>query len=225
MPLLKAISADAIMNSIMTLLAVFLGAMIAFALQVYTQKRQEKAAALMSTHRILFFLLQQVNTIALIKRDFIIPHISNPVRFLSIPAVHEFDPTKELFDINTLSYLLESTESRSFLYNLYLAQENYIEALKAFNTRSLIHRNEVQPMLAKAGLVSGHEYSLTEIENALGPFTYSSIINTTEMSILAIDRALARLMETKIAFRKYAVKKFKGVSFTEFDIPDDLLEA
>ena len=218
---IKSVSADAVMNSVMTLLAVFLGAMLAFAIQLHTQKRQEKTAALMSTHRILFFLLQQANTVALIQRDFIKPHLSNTMRFLSIPAIHEFNPSKELFDINTLSFLLESNESRGFLYSLYMAQESYVEALKAFNERSRIHRHEVQPLLAQAGLVSGREYSLEQIQEALGPFVFSSIVNTTDMAIVALRRALARIMESKIAFRGYAVKKFSGVSFTEFDIPDD----
>ena len=219
---LKAVSADAVANGLATLVGAFLGAMLAFLFQLYTQRRQEHRSSLMATHRILFCLLQQANTIALIRRDFVSRFANSPVRFLEIPAVQEFDTTKNLLDANTFSFMLESSQSRGILYNMYIAQESYIEALRIFNERSRMHRSEVQPLLARAGLRGGGQ-SVTpaQIEQALGPLVLPSIINTTDLAIEALERALPKLMESKCAFRAYATKRFRGVTFTDFDFPDE----
>lgn len=176
----------------------------------------------MESHRIFFCLFHQVNTLALIQRDFINPHLNSRVRYIEIPATLSFDTKKNIYDLKTLDFMLETEESRKILYEIYLAQENYIETLRIFNTRSNIHRTEVQPALAKAlgkaDFKIENGVSIEQIKTALGVSVYESIFDTTESSIEALNRTSQLLMKSKVNFREYAVKRFKSNNFTEFEI-------
>jgi len=140
--------------------------MLAFLFQVLVHRRQERKLALMSAHRMLFCLLQQMNTIMLVQKDFIAPHLNDPVRFISIPAMHDFDFEKNAFDFSTFGFMLETVESRLVMYDLYLAQDSYVEALRALNERSRLHREEVQPRLASSGIGNGSTVTHGDIKRA-----------------------------------------------------------
>lgn len=218
--LLKPFTADAVMNGVATLIGAFLGAMLAFLFQLHLNRKQDRKAALMSTHRMLFCLLQQMNTIMLVQRDFIFPRLNDPGRFISIPAIHEFDIEKNSFDFSTFSFMLESNESRMIMYDLYLAQESYIEALRAVNERSRLHRNEVQPRLASAGIGNGSNVTNEDVKLALGPLVFPTIVTTTDQVIEVLKSAFAKLTKSKKEFRAYAVQRFNTKDFTDFDFPE-----
>ncbi len=218
--LLKPFTADAAMNGAATLVGAFLGAMLAFLFQVFLQHKQERKAALMSAHRMLFCLLQQINTILLVQKDFIAPHLKDPGRFLSIPAMHEFDVQKDVFDFTTFGFMLETSESRKIMYDLYLAQASYVEALHTLNERSRLHRQEVQPRLASSGIENGSAVTHGDIERALGPLVFPSIIKATEQVIDVLKSTFRKLADSKRDFRAYAVKRFRTKDFTEFDFPE-----
>ncbi len=208
------------MNGAMTLVGAFLGAMVAFLFQIWLQKQQEKKTALVSTHRIMFCLLQQINTLVLVQKDFIYPYLKDPVRFISIPALHEFNITKDLFDFSTFGFMLDSSQSRTIMYDLYLAQASYVEALRSLNERSVLHRQELQPRLSTAGIGFGKAVTLEEIEKALGPLLYPVIVNSTEQTLDGMRGAFQKLLAAKIAFRAYAASRFKSNDFTDFEFSD-----
>ena len=218
--LLKPFTADAVMNGSATLIGAFFGAMLAFLFQLLLNRKQERKAAQMSAHRMLFCLLQQMNTIMLIQKDFIAPHLNDPGRIISIPAIHEFDIEKNAFDFSDFSFMLESNESRMIMYDLYLAQESYIEALRSVNERSRMHREEVQPRLASAGIGNGSTITNGDVQRALGPLVFPSIVTTTDQVIDVLKSAFAKLTKSKKEFRAYVVKRFKTKDFTDFDFPE-----
>lgn len=218
--LLKPFTADAVMNGATTLIGAFLGAMLAFLFQLLLHRKQERKAALMSVHRMLFCLLQQMNTIMLVQKDFIFPHLNDPGRFIAIPAMHEFDFEKNAFDFSTFGFMLETNESRMIMYDLYLAQESYIEALRTLNERSRLHREEVQPRLASAGIGNGSMVTNEDVKRALGPLVFPSIVTTTDSVIEVLKSAFVKLEKSKQDFRAYVVKRFKTKDFTDFDFPE-----
>src|SRR6185369_9946267 len=217
---LNSVTPDAALNGMATLIGAFVGAMLAFIFQLVIHRKQERQAALMCTHRMLFCLPQQINTILLVQKDFIAPHINNPGRFLSIPAIHYFDLEKNTFDFNSFDFMLQTIESRQIMYDLYLAQESYIEALRAVNERSRLHREEVQPCLASSGIQNGSAVTAKDIEQALSPFLFQTIISSTEQVISSFKSAFEKLEKSKRDFRNYAVKRFKTNDFTDFDFPE-----
>ena len=207
---------DALMNGTVALVAVFLGAMLAFIFQLLFQRSQERKAERLAAHRILFCLLQQANTILLLQRDLVSPHATSPIQFLNIPATQDFDITKNLFDFASFGFLLKASDGRKLMYDLYLAQESYVETLRTLNERSRFHRQELQPRAAAAGIGTGKPITIGELQNLLGPLVYGTMVNTTNQLLSLMQDTFQKLDSVKTAFRAYAVQHFKSNDFTEF---------
>jgi hypothetical protein len=216
-----AITADAMANGFATLVGALLGAMLAYWFQVRVLHAQEHKAALMSAHRTMFSLLQQINTIVLIQRDYVYPELKSLARHISIPATPPFDPAKNVLNISDLAFLLETGEGRFVLYEFYIAQENYVEAINHWNLRSNVHTQQVQPALAAAGLVGpGVPVTMEALEQAMGPLVFGTIVNATDDALIALRRAFEKLVASKDKVRAYAVKQFKSNDFLDFDFPE-----
>ena len=107
---LKPFSADAIANGFTTLIGALLGAMLAYMFQRLLLTKQEQKTALMSAHRTMFALLNQINTIVLIQRDYVFSELDNPWRFISIPATTPFDTNKDVLDITSVRLKTEQNQ-------------------------------------------------------------------------------------------------------------------
>jgi hypothetical protein len=218
--LFTKISADALANGFATLVGALFGAMLAYVLQRKFQKSADHKNDLSSAHRLMFALLQQINTIVLIQRDYVYNEIKSPGRFLSIPATPPYDTTKNILQLPELAFLLTTKEARTILYDFYLAQENYIEALNQWNIRSTLHLDKVQPSLAASGIANGSTITPETLQNALGVHLFGSIVNSTDNCIETLQRAFQKLAAVKVKARAYLVVKFKTNDFTDFDFPD-----
>ncbi|MFC7298610.1 hypothetical protein [Herminiimonas aquatilis] len=214
------VTADALANGFATLVGALLGALLAYWFQTRVLRKQEQKSALLSAHRTMFSLLQQINTILLIQRDFVFKELENPVRFISIQPTSPFDPNKNVLNVNDLSFLLDTAEGRTVLLELYIAQENYVEAINHWNLRSNTHVQQLQPALVAAGILPNAMVNIKSFEAALGPLLLGTMVNTTDNSLLALRRAFKKLTLCKDKVRAYAVRRFKRNDFTDFDCPD-----
>jgi len=194
--------------------------MLAYVLQRKLQEAQEHKASLMAGHRLMFSLLQQINTIVLIQRDYVYGELKNRGRFISIPATPPFDVKKNVLELPELSFLLEDGEARKLLYDFYIAQENYVEALNQWNLRSAFHLERLQPALAASGIPNGSEVTDEVMRHALGEQVYSHAINATDNCILTLRRAFMKLAPLKDAVRPYLVRRFRTKDFTDFEFSD-----
>jgi hypothetical protein len=217
---LAAPSSDTREKALLTLLGTFVGAMLAFLSQLALRKKEEKKAEQLAAHRILFCLFQQLNTLVLYQRDWVAPRKDSPVKFIEIPAASEFDLSKNLFDFTSFGFLLKSSAGRQIMYDLYLAQESYIETLRAINERSRMHRELLQPKLAHSGIGSGKPVSMQELSEILGPLVHGGMVNATDQMLSSLQHAFAKLMAAKVAFRPFVVTYFGNSDFTEFDFPE-----
>jgi hypothetical protein len=217
---IKPFTPDSLANGFATLVGALVGAMLAYFLQRRFQKNQERTASLMAAHKMMFALLQQINTIVLIQRDYIYEHLANPARFLSIQPTAPYDKVKNTLEIEDLSFLIDSREGRAILYDLYLAQENYIEALNQWNIRSRLHLEKVQPALAASNIQNGATVSMSDIEAVLGKLNLGILVNSTNNCIESLSRAFEKLAASKQVARAYVVARFKTNDFTDFDFPD-----
>jgi MFS family permease len=215
---------DAIANGFSTLIGALLGAlagaMLAYLLQRRFQRTVEHKSELIAAHRLMFALLQQINTIVLIQRDYVYAELGNPGRFLSIPSTPQFDASKNTLELPELTFLLPTKQSRTILYEFYLAQENYIEAVNQWNMRSQFHFEKVQPALAASGIQSGSTISEDDLRRAIGIHNFGTIVNSTNNCIEALRRAFQKLADVKVNTRSYLVLRFKSNDFTDFDFPD-----
>jgi len=207
-------------KALLTLLGTFVGAMLAFVSQIALRRKEERKGEVLSAHRILFCLFQQLNTIVLFQREWVAPRKSSPVQFIEIPAASEFDLDKNLFDFGSFGFLLKSSEGRKIMYDLYLAQESYVETLRGINERSRMHRELLQPKLAESGLGAGRPVSLQELEDLLGPLVHGTMVNATSQMISQLQHAFAKLVAAKVSFRAFVVSHFESNDFTDFDFPE-----
>lgn len=217
---IKPFTPDALANGFSTLVGALVGAMLAYVLQRRFQRTIEHQSALVTAHKIMFALLQQINTIVLIQRDHVFPELKNKRRCLSIPALPPFDTNKNVLALTELTFLLDDEEGIAILYDLYIAQENYLEALNQWNIRSVLHHEKAQPAMATSGINSGDLVSEEEVRAALGPYVFDSLVNATDNSIEALRLAFSKLWQTKNRARRYFVKRFKTKQFTDFDFTD-----
>ena len=218
--LLKPFTPDAFANGFATLIGALVGAMLAYVLQRKFLKAQEHKADITAAHRLMFSLLQQINTIVLIQRDYVYAELKNPGRFISIPGTPPFDTRKNVLELPELTFMLHDTEARALLYDFYLAQENYIEALNQWNLRSSFHVERLQPALAASKIPNGSEVTSEVMRMALGDQIYFHAINSTDNCLLTLHRAFEKLAPVKSSIRSYLVRRFRTDNFTDFDFPE-----
>lgn len=168
----------------------------------------------------MFSLLQQINTIILIQRDYVYAELKNFGRFISIPATPPFDKRKNVLELPELTFMLHDAQARALLYDFYLAQENYIEALNQWNLRSSFHIERLQPALAASKIPNGSEVTSEVIRRTLGDQIYFQAINSTDNCLLTLQRAFEKLAPVKHAIRSYLVLRFRTDNFTDFEFPE-----
>lgn len=216
----KQFTPDAFANGFSTLIGALVGTMFAYMLQRRFQHKLDHQADLMAAHRLMFSLLQQINTVILIQRDYVYDELKKHGRFISIPATPAFDTKKNVLELSELAFLLQEPESRRILYDFYIAQENYVEALNQWNLRSSFHLERLQPALAASGIPNGSAVTDEEMRKALGDQVYFHTINATDNCILTLNRAFQKLASLKSTIRSYLVRRFKTNDFTDFDFPE-----
>ena len=218
------VTADAIANSAATLVGAVIGAvlatLLAYVFQHWFAAKQERKQARLAAHRTMFALLQQINTVVLIQRDYVEAHLDNPVRYIAIPATPPFDTGKNILRLEDLAFMLDSTQGRAVLYDLYLAQENYIEAINQWNLRSSIHVQQLQPAMAALNIPPGTAVNVTDLENALGPLLAGTMKNHTTNCLISLRRAFEKLSAMNEHTRAYFVQTFMSDDFTKFDFPN-----
>lgn len=207
-------------KALITLLGTFIGAMLAFLIQIALRRREERKLEQLAAHRILFCLFQQLNTLVLFQKEWIAPRKNSPVMFIEIPAALELDSSTNLFNFESFGFLLKSGGGRQIMFNLYLAQECYVETLRIINERSRMHREILQPKLGEIGVGAGVAISLQELDKLLGPLIHGTMNNSTVQMISQLQHAFTKLIAAKVEFRAFATVYFKSNDFTEFDFPE-----
>lgn len=150
------------------------GAWAAFRFNIHQSKKKIKDEQAAAANRALFILLAQLNQLADIKRKFIDPVIDDPARFVNMQALPPLENPTPRLDIQNLDFLLQ-TKHRQLLLDLQIEEERYREAIQALNLRSTFHHQQVQPLLAKAGIFTGVWCQLSQINLALGPLVAASL--------------------------------------------------
>ncbi len=233
---LSDVTPDALANGFATLIGGLLGALAAYfftrKLNERTELRQEaralekeaedaRRAELIGAHHINFSLLQQINTILLIQKDYIFAVIDQPTPFISISATQPFDESRYTFMIKDLQPLFKSPKSRQQIFSLFLAQENYMSVLAAWNLRSNLHRYEVQSKLVAAGVENGGVTSWTAIEKALGQETFFAILNMTNGVQVGLQRTFNHIEEAAKKFIDFLRAEYPGEKFSTFDASEN----
>lgn len=139
--------------------------------------------------------MSQWNELALIQREVINPVRSHPAKCLALRPTHPLDYERFRFDLDSLSFLLE-TDFRQCLTDLLIAENRFQTTAKALNKRSSLHLQYAQPLLEKAGIIEGGDYTKQQIESALGNRLSVQLSRLTEDVIEHVDNSVIYLKET-----------------------------
>ncbi len=184
-----------LLSALATVVAAFLGAWYAFNLMDKDHQRKKRATAVASANRAIFTLMRQWNELNLIQRQLIDPIRSHPAKFVTLLPTLPLDYEHLKFDIDSLSFLLD-TEYRQCLMDLLIAEEKFQTAVRVLNERSRLHFQTVQPLLERAGIIEGGDYTKQQIEVALGERRKVELSRLTDDVIEHVDHAIISLKET-----------------------------
>lgn len=209
-----------------TLLAAFYGAKYAFQFQKDKEKEDTKRRNVVNGNTAIFSMMRMTAKLRNIQRQLINPARNLPVRFLQMqPTLHIINDDIKL-NIETLYFLLE-TDDRNLLNELVTEAARYQGALDAVNERSRLHRDEVQPLLERAGIVQGRDYSLAHIEQALGSRLYITMQQATEQAIDHVDNTVVSLKQVADKLRASLKKQYPNdtiIGFEVTDLPDESIQ-
>jgi hypothetical protein len=200
-----------------TLLAAFYGAKYAFQLHKDKEIEDTKKRNVVNGNTAIFNMMRMTSTLRNVQRQIVDPVRDHPARFLQMqPTLHSSNDYMKL-NIETLYFLLE-TDDRNLLGELATEEARYQIALDAINERSRLHREEVQPLLERAGFVEGGDASLAQFEKALGNRLYITMQQATEQAIEHVDNTVLSLNQVADKLRTSLKKEFPNENIIGFEI-------
>jgi hypothetical protein len=198
-----------------TLMATYFGAKYAFDLQAEKEKEVIKQKNIANGNLAIFNLTRMINKLLAYQRQIIDPVRDKATSFLEMrPTVHSEKDYISL-NIDPLSFLIE-TDDPNILGELSVEESKYQSALDAINERSMIHRNEVQPLLERSGVVEGGDYSFEMIEAAIGNRLYTTLKRSTEQVIDHVDTTVESVWKisnklSQVLRQKYPKEKIINI--------------
>ena len=168
-----------------TLLAAYYGARFAFQYQADKEKEESKRLNIRHGNAAIFTLMRMANSLRSFQIQFLNPARESQFRFIEIPQVLHYVDDDIKLNIDALYFLLRP-EGENLLSELVIASEKYHVAIDVLNERSRLLSNSV-PLLDRAGITSGGQYSLEQIKEALGERLYNSLVKFTDYTFEDID--------------------------------------
>ena len=95
-------------------------------------------------------------------------------------------------------------------------EREFQTTIQTINERSHLHGNIVQPLLAQAGVVEGHEYTEEFMQQALGR-RFAEIGRITEEAISRVDRAVEAQRKLAERLKDAFVELYPKASFMDFE--------
>lgn len=176
-----------------TLIATFIGAMLAFLLEDWRDKRSQSRRDLASTQLAFLKLTRMLNKIVNIQRQCIDPHRQDPARFLAIPAGLHLDPRDSRIEIDTLQFLF--VKHANFLGELLVGQDAYENAIELLNERSVFIRSVIQSRMKEAGVPQEFKMNRAELSAVIGSGNLQEAINLSDQLVDCVDEAVNDLQK------------------------------
>lgn len=208
-----------LLPSLATLLAAFFGAWFAYRLQNKAKEKERKAKDMTSANRAIFTVFQMVNSLHQYRRDIINPYRDKPGMAVAMPSTLPQTHERTEFDFESLSFLLGTTHKK-IVFDLFIEEQRFGEALKAINYRSALVVHQMQPALVGAGIQEGADYPQETFAQALGPLLYKSLQRATEQVVFHVDLTVESLRDTKSKMLKAFRELFPGSDFLDFETVD-----
>jgi hypothetical protein len=126
----------------------FSGSYIAYRLAIRREDKRTEKENILAAQQALFTLSLQINSIAIIKKQFLDKHINNRLRHYMLEPILTNDQTNLHININSISFIL-STEYKNTLLELSVINDYFHTIMNGIKQRTTLHI-EFQKLLSKA---------------------------------------------------------------------------
>ena len=203
-----------LINALSTLSAAFLGALAAFLLQDWRNKRKEEDKKRIAVNRAIFDLSELWNALEQYRKEIIEPIRNTNAPWLNMQANISTQFLSISFNIDELFFLAD-TENAQLLQKLYMEEHRYCITIDLIEERSNLVLNRLQPKMESLGYTKDGEVKLGELEKQLGPDLTYKIKSLTDAIIKFVDENVASMENLNTEFTSEMKKLFKDKKILE----------
>lgn len=215
---------DAI-TAVATLIAAFVGAKAAFHMQDEKKKNEEIESQCSAINHVLYQLFDMWNTLALYKRDVIVPATSQKsIPWLSMTGV--FSSNYEIELSEKIQFLLNSyADNRYYNHpNLYskikIEEKSYNLSIRMINYLHTVIATKLAPELEKHNYHAGIQIiDVNVLYNQLGPVLFHEVDTMTNNVFKIVDENIESIKKIFCEFRSEMTLRFPGIKFIDVPFP------
>lgn len=176
-----------------TVLATFVGAWVAFALERSRRRDEEVHRNVGAVNRALYTLLNFWNVLEQYRKDVIEPHRGKSDAWFNMAATPFTKTGLASFEAGELIFLLQTKHAQLFA-SLMLEEQRFAHAISLMELRSSLMLNDVFPKFADAEVKVGATLLLADAERIAGIDTTHKLKVVTESLIKNIDEDLCSIV-------------------------------
>lgn len=206
--------------SLATLIAAYFGAKYAFDFQHKKELEEKKKKQIVNGNLVIFNVIRLINNLLNYQQQVIDPVRNKASVFLEMEPTIQIEKDDVKIDLNSIFDILD-IEDVNLLGEISIGISRYYKVIDAINDRSIIHINEIQPALERAGMVQEGNYLLEQIEEALGNRLFVTINQATQQVIDHVDDTLITLQEICEKFTAILTKQFPGEKILTISLPNE----
>ena len=212
---------EVVLPAVSTLVAAFWGARYAFEPQVQKGDRETEDRKVGAINAANFALARKRSKLENIRLQSMEPWKADPAAFLNMPPLLDLEKDDIKVDVDALGFLFE-TEYVNLVGEITIAVAKYRSLIDSINQRSILHREQVQPALERAGIMARTHYTFEDIESALGQRLYVTLRQATDQSLEGLPAALAYLEAVSAALTAAGKKLYPHRRIMKVDsVPPD----
>ena len=200
---------DVLINALATLFAAFLGALAAFLLQDWRNKRVEEARKRSAVNRAIFDLSMLWNALEQYRKEIIEPVRKSNAPWLNMQANVSTQFQNASFNFDELFFLVDA-EKAELLQKLFLEESRYRITIDLIEERSKIVLNWLQPKMEALDCTRDTKLNLQELESKLGPDLTFKLKSLTGAIIQFVDENLASMYALNSEFTAAMETLFEG---------------
>jgi|SRR6056297_1296484 len=204
--------------ALITLAAAFGGAHYAYVLQRYIENDKKQEQSRVSGNLAVMQLARMQNCLINYRDQFMEPVRDHPIAFVTMqPCLSIADETFRL-NLENLYFILE-TDDPDLLGQISICERKFFGAGTAIEERSRLHRQEAQPRFEENGFEITGEYSMEQIQAALGARIFVTLQHSTQQIFLTIDDAIEHIQRIHARLTNSLRKQFPGKNIVGISNP------
>lgn len=208
---------DWVYTALATVMAAFLGSYFAFRLQREHDERKQKSKKMSAVNRALFELNEAISSLARVKQQALDQYEASPHRALEVQPIIPFDINLANVDLMSISFFLE-TKHVNVVSNLSGGFASYKESMYVMNERTRLHYEQIQPLVAQAGIRHAGNTTPEILKTAMGDYLYDNLVVMTDLVYVSVNENIDLLEVCFRELRNAAVEVLKSDAFIDINV-------